>query len=132
MAGHLSEATLAGFRTATTLFDQPPRDADEERAQHVASLDFHRRLAAECPNPLLGFLVGFIARTLSDLTVFRRLYEPHNLELWEKGHAYHARLLDALEAGDGAAARAVMRAHMETALRLMRQQEAAVAKGFLG
>lgn len=132
VAGHLSAETLAAFRAETRRFAQPPRDAGEERAQHVASLDFHRQLARHCGNPLLGFLVDFIARMLSDLTVFRRLYEPQNLELWSEGRVYHDRLLTALEAGDPDAARATMRAHMETAHRLMRQQEAAVARGFLG
>ena len=132
VAGRLSPETLARFRAETTRFETPPGNADEERAQHVASLDFHRQLAAECPNPLLGFIVGFIAKVLSDLTVFRHLYEPHNLELWKQGRLHHARLLTALEAGDPEAARATMRSHMEAALRLMRDQEAAVARGFLG
>lgn len=132
VAGRLPPEVLARFREETFRFQEPPKDAGDERAQHVASLDFHRQLAALAPNPLLGFIVGFIAKVLSDLTEFRHLYEPHNLELWAEGHRYHARLLAALEAGDAEEARAVMRAHMETALRLMRDQEAAVARGFLG
>ena len=119
------------FRAETTRFDSPPATAEEEREQHVASLAFHRDLAELCPNPLLAFVVGFIAKTLSDLTVFRRLYEPRNLELWAMGHDYHARLLDALERGDADSARAIMRDHMQAALRLMRDQEVKVAKRFL-
>lgn len=76
-------------------------------------------------------MVEFIAKVLSDLTVFRQLYAPHNHELWAQGNAYHSRLLDALEAGDAEAARTTMKQHMETAFRLMRDQEAAVEKGFL-
>ena len=132
VAGHLPPEVLAEFRADTHRFDKPPATPEEERAQHIASLDFHRKLASYCPNPLLGFLVSFIAKVLSDLTVFRRLYEPHNHELWAKGHDYHNRLLAALEAGDPDAAASTMRAHMETALGLMRQQEAAVKRGFLG
>jgi DNA-binding GntR family transcriptional regulator len=132
VAGHIPPETLAEFRSETTRFDVPPATPEEEREQHITSLEFHRRLAAFCPNPLLGFIVDFIAKVLSDLTVFRHLYEPHNHELWARGHEYHNRLLDALEAGDAEAARATMKAHMETAFGLMRDQEAAVAKGFLG
>ena len=132
LAGRIPPETLAAFRAETLRFDEPPATPEEERAQHVASLDFHRKLAALCDNRLLGFTVDFIAKMLSDLTVFRHLYEPHNHELWARGHEYHNLLLDALEAGDPAAARATMAAHMQTAYRLMRDQEAAVAKGFLG
>jgi len=132
MAGKVPPASMARFRADTRRFAQPPQDTGEERAQHVASLAFHRELAELCPNPLLSFVVGFIAKMLSDLTVFRRLYEPHSHALWEKGHLYHARLLDALEAGDAEAARSTMRAHMEAARTLMTEQEARVAKAFLG
>lgn len=37
------------------------------------------------PDPLLGFMVDFIAEMLSDLTVFRLLYASHILELWARG-----------------------------------------------
>ncbi|MCB2109995.1 MAG: FadR family transcriptional regulator [Defluviimonas sp.] len=131
VAGRIPPETMERFRAETTRFDSPPATAEEEREQHVASLAFHRDLAELCPNPLLAFVVGFIAKTLSDLTVFRRLYEPRNLELWAMGHDYHARLLDALERGDADSARAIMRDHMQAALRLMRDQEVKVAKRFL-
>ncbi len=132
VAGHISAETLAAFRADTTQFDLPPSSPEEERLQHVKSLEFHRQLAALCTNPLLGFMVDFIAKVLSDVTVFRNLYEPHNHELWARGHEYHNLLLDALEAGDADLARATMKTHMETAFRLMHDQEVAVAKGFLG
>ncbi len=131
VAGRLDAATIARFRAAAHAFDQPPATPEEERAQHVASLDFHRELAAQCDNPLLSFLVRFVAQMLSYVTVTRHLYLPHNRELWERGQEYHARLLDALEAGEAEAARAVMRAHMETALVLMRRQESQMSKRFL-
>lgn len=127
LAGRIPPETMARFRAETAAFDQPPRNADEEQAQHVASLAFHRELAELCPNPLLSFVVGFIAKILSDLTVFRRLYEPHSHDLWEQGHRHHARLLDALEAGEPEVARATMRAHMQAAAVLMQAQEARVA-----
>lgn len=131
LAGRIPAERMACFRTETRRFAHPPQDAEEERAQHVASLQFHRDLAELCPNPLLSFVVGFIARILSDLTVIRRLYAPHNHALWEQGHRHHAQLLDALEQDDPDQARSVMRAHMEAAFALMREQETRVARGFL-
>lgn len=132
VAGRIPAETLARFRAETARFDHPPRDLVEEQAQHVASLAFHRELAELCPNPLLSFIVGFIAKILSDLTVIRRLYAPHNHALWEQGHRHHALLLDALESGDPALAAERMRSHMEAAARLMQLQEVQVAKTFLG
>jgi GntR family transcriptional repressor for pyruvate dehydrogenase complex len=131
VAGKIAPDVLAGFRANTHRYAHPPQTPEEERAQHVQSLDFHRQLAAQSLNLLLGFMVEFIAKVLSDLTVFRQLYTPHDHELWAQGNAYHSRLLDALEAGDAEAARTTMKQHMETAFRLMRDQEAAVEKGFL-
>lgn len=132
VAGKIPPETMARFRADAARFDHPPRDAAEEQAQHVASLAFHQELAELCPNPLLSFVVGFIARILSDLTVIRRLYEPHSHALWEQGHHHHALLLDALETGDAPLAAARMRAHMEAAARLMDAQEAQVTQAFLG
>lgn len=131
LAGKIPAETMARFRAETRRFEHPPANVEEERAQHIASLEFHRDLAQLCPNPLLSFVTGFIARILSDLTVIRRLYEPHSHALWEAGHLHHARLLDALEQGDPEAARAIMLSHMETAWTLMRGQEVRVTKGFL-
>ena len=56
---------------------------------------------------------------LSDLTVYRKLYAPPNVELWRRGRAFQLELIDALRAGDPDTARLVMRDHMETAQRLM-------------
>ena len=62
----------------------PAADLDEERAQHIASLRFHGILAEQADNPLLGFIVDFMVNLLSDLTVYRRLYSPPNIELWQR------------------------------------------------
>ena len=131
LAGHLPEEVLAALEDNLADYAAPPATAEEERAQHVASLRFHAILAEAARNPLLGFLIDFMVSLLADLTVQRRLYEPHNLELWEKGKDYQTRLIAALRAGDSGAARAVMQAHMETAAALMRGQEAEMQRRFL-
>jgi GntR family transcriptional repressor for pyruvate dehydrogenase complex len=58
-------------------------------------------------------MVAFMARMLTDLTVYRRLYEPHNEELWIKGRASQLALVEALRTRATDAARAIMREHME-------------------
>ena len=72
-----------------------------------------------------------MARILTDLTVYRRLYDPPNRELHDKGVAYQVELVRALRDGKANDARAIMRAHMETAEALMQAQEAEVLRRFI-
>lgn len=126
LAGRLTEQALEDLQAQMVFYANPPRNAEEEREQHVASLAFHRQLARHSPNPLLGLMIRFLARFLTDLTIRQRLYEPHNRELWKRGRDYQSQLLGALTRGDEKAARETMRAHMNTALRLMENQAAQV------
>jgi len=131
LAGRLSAETLARLEANVAEYDKPADTPEEEREQHVASLRFHAILAEQSDNPLLGFFMDFMVNLLSDLTVYRALYAPPNRELWEKGRDYQLRLIEALKEGDARAARAIMRAHMDTAWRLMRGQEAEMQKRFI-
>ncbi|GGL66517.1 FadR/GntR family transcriptional regulator [Wenxinia marina] len=131
LAGRLTPAQLDELRALADACAEPATDLDEERAQHVASLRFHARLAEHAGNELLGFVVGFMAEVLSDITVSRELFAPPNPELRRTGHAYQIELIAALARGDGPAARRVMAAHMETAQRLMEGQEARVLSRFI-
>jgi len=131
LAGRLTEDQLGALEAVVATYPEPARSAEEERDQHVASLAFHRRLANFSGNPLLAFVVSFMGRLLTDVTVYRRLYDPPNRELYEKGLAYQTDLIAALRDGRAEDARAIMRAHMETAEALMQRQEAQVLRRFL-
>ncbi|WP_425099450.1 FadR/GntR family transcriptional regulator [Tropicibacter sp. S64] len=131
LAGKLSEDTLAMLEANTTAYETPAQSPDEEREQHIASLRFHAILAEQVDNPLLSFILGFMVKLLSDLTVYRRLYAPHNDELRARGTDYQKRLIVALREGDAGAARAIMKGHMDTAWSLMRGQEAEMARRFI-
>ncbi len=131
LAGRLTEAQLARLESVVAQYSEPARSAEEERDQHVASLAFHRTLAEFSGNALLAFVVGFMARILTDLTVYRRLYDPPNRELREKGIVYQIDLIEALRKGEAERARVIMRAHMETAEALMQAQEAQVLRRFI-
>ncbi|MBN2906594.1 MAG: FadR family transcriptional regulator [Rhodobacteraceae bacterium] len=131
LAGHLSEAQLAELESVMDAYAAPAQTPDQERAQHVASLEFHRKLAEMSGNRLMGLIVGFIATALSDLTVYRQLYDPPNPALWERGLAYQRDLIDALRTGQPEAARRIMAAHMATAETLMTQQQAEVLRRFM-
>jgi GntR family transcriptional regulator, transcriptional repressor for pyruvate dehydrogenase complex len=131
LAGKLSEDILGQLEAIIGEYSEPARSLDEEREQHVASLRFHALLADQSENPLLGFLIDFMVNMLSDLTVYRKLYSPPNLELWERGKAFQIELIDALRIGDADTARLVMRDHMATAQKLMEGQEAEMMRRFI-
>ncbi|QPM90172.1 FadR/GntR family transcriptional regulator [Pseudooceanicola algae] len=131
LAGRLDAAQLAALDQVIATYAMPSRSPEEEREQQVQSLRFHQHLAEYAENELLGFIIGFMAQILSDLTVYRRLYEPVNHELWARGRAYHVELVAALRAGDGPRARQVMGDHMATAEALMEGQEELMLKRFL-
>ncbi|GKY90248.1 GntR family transcriptional regulator [Sinisalibacter aestuarii] len=131
LAGTLSDDVLEQLREIVGEYSEPASTIDEEREQHVASLRFHALLAEQADNALLGFLIDFMVNMLSDLTVYRKLYEPPNVELWQRGAAFHLELIDALRLGDADTARLVMRDHMETAQKLMEGQEAEMQRRFI-
>lgn len=131
LAGRLPRDVLARLEANIAEYAEPATTPEEERGQHVASLRFHAILAEQAGNPLLGFLIDFMVNLLSDLTVWRQLYSPPNVELWEKGRGHQERLVGALREGDAEAARAIMRAHMETAWTLMQVQEAEMLRRFI-
>lgn len=131
LAGTLSKDQLGQLEEAMAGYAHPAATAEEEREQHVASLRFHSLLAEMSDNPLMGFIIAFVTQTLSDLTVYRKLYDPPNHQLWAKGKEYQARLVRALRTGDGAEARKVMALHMATAQSLMEVQEAEVIRRFM-
>lgn len=131
LAGKLSEESLAALEENIAQYDQPATTAEEEREQHIASLRFHALLASYSENDLLAFLIDFMARILSDLTVYRKLYTKPNLELWSRGRDYQACLVEALRQDRAEEARSILAAHMETAQALMEDQEAEMQRRFL-
>lgn len=131
LAGTLSDEVLARLEANISAYSKPAASLDEERAQHVASLRFHALLAEESGNALLGFLIDFMVNMLADLTVYRKLYAPPNVELWQRGRAYQIALVEALRVGDSVTARQVMRDHMATAQTLMEGQEAEMQRRFI-
>ncbi|MBD3676869.1 MAG: FadR family transcriptional regulator [Rhodobacteraceae bacterium] len=131
LAGKLSEAQLDELQALAERHPEPARTAEEEKEQHVSSLSFHARLSEFAGNRLLGFVIGFMARILTDLTVYRRLYEPPNFELWRRGRQHQMELVQALREGDAERARSIMASHMAGAEAMMVAQEAQLMRRFM-
>ena len=131
LAGKLTEEQLNELDALTASLPEPATSAQEEKEQHIASLRFHQCLAEFAENRLLGFVIAFMARSLTDLTVYRRLYDPPNYELAMKGREHQQRLVRALRQGDADAAREIMASHMSVAEELMAVQEAELERRFI-
>lgn len=131
LAGKLNADQLGELEALANRHDHPAITADEEKEQHIASLAFHARLAEFAENRLLGFVISFMAHILTDMTVYRQLYDPPNVELWRRGRQHQLELVKALRAGKPQEARRIMASHMAIAEELMATQEAKLARRFI-
>ena len=113
------------------IYGEPNAKPEEEKEQHIASLAFHSKLSDFGKNKLLGFIIGFMSQILTELTLYKKLYEPPNFELWSKGREHQLQLIDALDRGDTTKAREIMTSHMQIAETLMKQQEAQIVRRFI-
>jgi GntR family transcriptional regulator, transcriptional repressor for pyruvate dehydrogenase complex len=127
LAGTLDDKAFAALQATIRLYDSEPRTAEEEFRQRISELDFHSMLAQFSQNRILGFILVFLHRLLRDMTVCREIYATPNPQLREVALTYQVRLVRLLRAGDGEAARSLMREHMEEAERYM--LERATLKG---
>jgi Transcriptional regulators len=131
LAGKLNVEQLAQLKQLVDKYPQPSKSAEEERDQHIASLAFHQKLSEFGENKLLGFIIGFMAQILTDLTLYKRLYEPPNVKLWQEGRNHQLQLLKVLQDGNSEKARKVMQSHMLKAEALMHKQEAEIVRRFI-
>ncbi|MDX1742664.1 MAG: FCD domain-containing protein [Ruegeria sp.] len=132
LAGHLSPSQIDELQSLAERYPEPANSAAEEKEQHISSLVFHARLSEFADNRLLGFVIGFMARILTDLTVYRKLYDLPNIELWRKGREHQLQLVEALRNGEADRAREIMASHMSIAEELMHVQEARLTRQFIG
>jgi GntR family transcriptional repressor for pyruvate dehydrogenase complex len=88
-----------------------------ERLYREADIAFHRAVVNAAGNPVLGRMTQPIHRALSE--TFAALARPHMR--FERGLPEHERILAAVRAGDAAAAREAMRAHLLTVERYLRE-----------
>ena len=131
VVGHLSDDDYRRLEETMRIYNHPAANLGEEYQQRIAELDFHTVLAELCPNPVLGFVCGFMQNLLRDLTLCRRIYDKPNPELREHAMHYQVRLLHALRDEDQDEAREIMYDHMCAAHRYMEACEAEYRGAFL-
>lgn len=131
VAGRLSDEDFSRLEETIKIYDHPAANIGEEYRQRIAELDFHTVLAELCPNPILGFMCGFLQNLLRKLSICRRIYDIPNPELRESALHYQVRLIDALRRADAGRAREIMFEHMCAAQEYMEACEAEIKDGFL-
>lgn len=131
LAGRLTEADFKRLNDTIRLYDHPPANTGEEFRQRLAELDFHAVLAELCPNPVLGFVCGFLQNLLRNLSNARRIYDKPNPELRETGLSYQIGLLSALHRQDADEVHRIMYDHMCAAQAYMEACEAELTSNFL-
>ncbi|MDW3183216.1 FadR/GntR family transcriptional regulator [Roseobacter sp.] len=131
LAGVLTEDQLEELELLAEQFPTPPQTVEEARAYHIGSLEFHVRLASFAQNDLLGFVIGFLATTLSELTVSQGGAEHAAAALWRKGRLCRRHLLMALREGAPGEARKVMLEFMLAEEAMMLSQNAALRRRFV-
>ena len=131
VVGHMGDDDFRKLQDTMQIYQHSPRDRGEEYRQRMAELDFHSVLADLSPNPILGFMCGFMQNLLRNLTICRQIYAEPNPELRESGLHYQIALIRALKDQDAEAARKIMREHMVQARRYMEDSEAVYIRGFL-
>ncbi len=131
VVGHLSEDDFCRLEDTMRVYNHPAANLGEEYQQRIAELDFHTVLAELCPNPVLGFVCGFMQNLLRDLTLCRRIYDKPNPGLREHAMHYQVRLLQALRDQDPDATRTIMSEHMKAAQHYMEACEAEFRGDFL-
>ena len=132
LAGKLTENQLDELQFLAERHPEPASSPEEEMQQHISSLAFHVRLSEFAGNRLLGFVIGFMASILTDLTVYRRLYDPPSAKLWQRGREHQLDLVRSLRDGDPDLARSIMTSHMNGAEKIMIAQEAHLTRNFMG
>jgi len=108
-------ASLAGTLSDEALDDMAASlGAGLDDVPHVIALGFHARLAREAANPLLAFLIEFLADMLAELPDRAEAVRGAEEAFRRQTRMYHLRLLTALRNGDAADARRAMLDHLES------------------
>ena len=118
-------ATPVAIQGLSDAFDAMRTAAERARANsaaeplyHQADIDFHRAIIRAAGNRPLARMAEPIHRALS--ATFGALARPQTR--FERGLPEHARILDAIQAGDAAAARLAMREHLLTVEGYLRER----------
>ncbi|WP_411721851.1 FadR/GntR family transcriptional regulator [Mycetocola sp.] len=121
-----TRSTIAQRESLVALEAEMREAVGDARLYVELDLELHRRIAESSGNPaLLGVTDAVRSHVFEAMTRLRSHREVMGLVGSE--HAEHARIIEAIAAGESEAASAAMRLHMETTALLVRAIEAEIA-----
>lgn len=129
--GHLTDDQMDQLRYSIGFCALEPSHDKASRAQRLSELDFHDILADACPNRVLALFSKAINSLLKNLAVAKKIYEAPPDDLGQGARVYHAKLYDALEAGNATEVRELMYQHVVEAERIMVASEAVIEHRFI-
>ena len=129
--GHLTDEQMEQLRYSIGFCALEPNHDKGSRALRLSELDFHDILADACPNRVLALFSKAINSLLKNLAVAKKIYEAPPDDLGQGARVYHAKLYDALEAGNATEVRELMYQHVVEAERIMVASEAVIENRFI-
>lgn len=129
--GHLTDEQMELLRYSIGFCALEPNHREGSQALRMNELDFHDILADACPNRVLALFSKAINSLLKNLAVARKIYEAPPDDLGQGARVYHAKLYDALKAGDAKEVRELMLQHVVEAERIMIASEAVIENRFI-
>jgi len=121
-AARRSTADLRRIRAGVKALAKAVADGQDGVAEDVA---LHRVIAQASGNPFLLSTLDYLAQVLAGATRITRANEARRQDFAAAVTQEHARIVEAIEAGDPVAARAAATAHMNNAIDRIRQADPA-------
>jgi GntR family transcriptional repressor for pyruvate dehydrogenase complex len=125
VAGHARRAQLGGRKacnckvhkaTTTSRFPTRPRGCWRWSNGVDEDVLFHRAIAEAAQNPFLMSTLDYLAQFLKGATRVTRANEARRADFMDAVRAEHQTIVEAIEKGDAAAARAAAACHMDNAV----------------
>ena len=131
LTGKLDVEEIEELHKILSTYSVSPKTLEDEKAHHIAALKFHEKLAEFSKNALLSFIIKFMIKVLSETTINKKLYDPINIPLWEKGREYQHKLINSIEGNSPDVSRSIIYDHMCFAEQHMKEQEIVFKNSFL-
>ena len=131
LTGQLDVEEIEELHKILSTYSATPKTLEDEKAHHISALKFHEKLAEFSKNALLSFIIKFMIKVLSETTVNKRLYDPINISLWEKGREYQHKLIKSIEGQSPDRSRNIIYEHMCFAEQHMKEQEVVIKNNLM-
>ena len=131
LAGTLSPSTLSELSAIVDQNTRRPVTPDEIRHTFQEALRFHRVLAREAQNPVIGFMLDFLNGMLAETVDWGTSNAWLDEQTWNTSRTLHLKLLDALRRGRAEDARALTSIYLGGVRKALRGNDRPISSRFL-